>query len=173
MNEIFRSFIDGWTNFLILLLSFYNFTVLIVKWSKVNRCFQRLYFQGDFCHTLFFEVLSFGVLDLILVLLIFTSLFAFIELAFIHPDTCPWVWLKIVCGLYKNCTYWFASPLGLRKFLSRVPVGFKFLLTSIYCFDWYKISFNLIAQAFFCLLSTRLFEFNGWDIIDPENCHQV
>ena len=47
----------------------------------------------------------------------------FIGSAFIDPETCTWVWLQTVSGLYLNWTYRFASPAGLCKSMLRL-LGF-------------------------------------------------
>ena len=44
----------------------------------------------------------------------------FIVSEFIDTDTCPWLWLKILCGKYPIWTCRFASTAGLRKVVGRV-----------------------------------------------------
>ena len=46
----------------------------------------------------------------------------FIGSEFIYPEPCPWVWFKIVSGMYPNRTYILDSTPGLWKFMARVPV---------------------------------------------------
>ena len=45
----------------------------------------------------------------------------FIGSEFIYPKTCPWVWLKILSGMYPNQTYGFASIAVLWKVVARMP----------------------------------------------------
>ena len=54
---------------------------------------------------------------------------------FSDNKTCPWVWLMILCGAYKNCTYIFSSPIALRKVVARVPVFSFNLSSSLYWLD--------------------------------------
>ena len=96
----------------------------------------------------------------------------------IDINTCPWVRFQIICGAYPIYTYVFSSPVGLRKFLTRVPVVCNYLLALIYCFAWSKISFNLFAQDFLywffiyvffhlmyqCSLTLKLVLGCGWNI---------
>ena len=77
--------------------------------------------------------------------------------AFIYPNTFPWVWLKIFCGLYPKQTYIIASPVGLWKVVVRVPVECNWFLTSIDCFYLSQISFKFFAQDFLCWFLTCLF----------------
>ena len=81
-----------------------------------------------------------------------TCLFALIGSVFIDPKSCPWVWLKIICGTYPTWTYRFDNPVGLLKVIVRVPVGCKCLLTSIDCFYLYKISFKWFTLTFIIIV---------------------
>ena len=76
IHPFFHWFIDS-TNLLSLSLSFYNFSFIIFKWSKVKTYFQSLLLLVSFLLSFHFKVLSFGVLVLILALLIFGSFFCF------------------------------------------------------------------------------------------------
>ena len=67
------------------------------------------------------------------------------------------MWLKIVCGMYPNQTYIFASPTGLWKVVVRVLVGFSYLLSSFDWFVWSKISFKLFVQDFFSWFLTCVY----------------
>ena len=58
---------------------------------------------------------------------------------------------KFVCGTYPNQKYWFASPSGSWKIVTRVLAECNWLLTSIDWFAWYKISFEFFTQAYFHL----------------------
>ena len=60
-----------WTKISILLLSFWNFADIIIKWLRVKNYFQRLLLWVSFLHKLHFKMSSFGVLVLILAPLIF------------------------------------------------------------------------------------------------------
>ena len=52
----------------------------------------------------------------------------FIISALIDNDTCPWVWLQIVCGMYTDRTYGFTFPAGLGNILV-VGAVWRFYLT--------------------------------------------
>ena len=81
-----------------------------------------------------------------------TCFFALIWSGLVDTETCPHVWLQIICGTYLNRTYIFASPAGLWKVVARVPVGCSYFSASIYWFYWSKISFKFFSQAFFSIL---------------------
>ena len=68
--HIFSHLLIYWYNLLSLSLWLYNLSVILFKWSKVKDYFQMLLLWVIFIQTLYFKVLSFGVLDFILVLLI-------------------------------------------------------------------------------------------------------
>ena len=70
------------------------------SWSKISL---KFFTQAYFCWLLIFGCYIY-VLELI------------------YPKTCPWLWLKIVCGPYPNRTYVYVSPAGLWNFMARVPV---------------------------------------------------
>ena len=72
--------------------------------------------------------------------------------------------LEIFFGSYPNLTYGIYPPTGLWKFVDMVPVGYSDFLSSIDCFDWSKMSFNLFVQSLFCLLLTCVYHIY-WVII--------
>ena len=51
----------------------------------------------------------------------------FIRSKFIDTDTCPRALLQIVCGPFRNWSYRFSCPAGLRKVVAMVPVGCAYL----------------------------------------------
>ena len=147
--HIFSHLLIYWYNLLSLSLWLYNLSVIIFKWSKVKDYFQMLLLWVIFIQTLYFKVLSFGVLDFILVLLIVYIFFCAERIS-----VC-WSW-NFSLGVIENCMwaypnqiYGFAPPAGLWKSVVRVLVGYSYLFRSIDCFSLSIISFKLFVQALF------------------------
>ena len=77
-------------------------------------------------------------LIIVFILLCYSNL-ALIGSIFIDTDTCPWLLLHTVYGVYPNRTYVFSHHIGFRKVVTRVPVGRayfpsvidKFLFTTV------------------------------------------
>ena len=141
----------------------------LFNWTNLSLFYFLFYYSWflnysstDTSYYYFFDLLLFNYcyLEFYLSYLrrwLLTCLFALIGLMFIDPETCPRVWLKIVCGPYPNRTYKFASPAGLWKAMARVPVGCSDLFASIDCFVWCKITFKFFVRAFFCLSLTCVY----------------
>ena len=64
--------------------------------------------------------ISFGFYFSLKIHWLFTCLFALILSACFYHETCPWVCQKRFCWPYKNRTYTFSAPAGLKKVISRV-----------------------------------------------------
>ena len=97
----------------------------------------------------------------------------FIRSVLIDTDTCTWVWLKFVCGIYPNWTYRFSPPTGLWKVVVRGTVVCNWLLTSINCFEWSKTSLKLFTKPSFVDCWLLYIEFTGSLFIDPKTCPWV
>ena len=136
---------------------------------------SRLVYKGYFFELIFvlhcfFEVLSFGVLFSILVLLI-VDLFVGIDCIRVHWTqwfTC--VWLKFFCGQYTKQTYIFAPPTGLRKVMVRVPVGWKCLLMSIDFFIDLKSPYITLKILTLLIFDLCIYLFTGSVFIYTKTC---
>ena len=150
-----------WTNlfiFLFLSFIFLRFNLHVLDDQEV---FKRLFLRVSFLKKFHFGILFFGVLFFISESLIIDQFVCIIWIR-IH-----WSWkfysgvLKIFCGPHPNQTYTFASPKGLWMVVSMVTVGCSELFTSIYCFSWSEISFQLFVQAFLCFFYLRVLHLIG------------
>ena len=68
----------------------------------------------------------------------------FIGSAFVDPETCPWLWLKIFSGVYQNCTYAFASPAYFWKVVQGWMFYFDFTCCNQYIY-WLQGSYYILS----------------------------
>ena len=99
-----------------------------------------------------------------------TCLFEFIESSLIINETCPWVWLKIFCGMYPNRTYRFSSPAGLWRFVTRGAVGCQTCLLQLEGFLYLKYNSSSSFKPSFIDCWLVCIIFTGSEFIDPETC---